>query len=113
MPSPSKAKGNGFERELVNQAKGVGLNARRAYASNGQSLGMHEEVDLLLEGLKGQAKRRKKLPEVVRPNENVDIQVVRENHGKAFVVIPYDHFLFLLCKLKLCGQTPEKAPVVH
>ena len=38
MSSPSKRKGNAFERELVNTAKDWGLEAQRAWGSNGQSL---------------------------------------------------------------------------
>ena len=48
MPSPSKAKGNRFEREIVNEAKRAGCTAVRAWGSNGQSLGLHEEVDLTI-----------------------------------------------------------------
>ena len=49
MASPSKQKGNAFEREVVNLAKGFGLKAVRAWGSNGQSLGLHEEVDCTIE----------------------------------------------------------------
>ena len=48
MPSPSKAKGNRFEREIVNKMTSLGIKAKRAWGSNGVSLGMHEEVDVLI-----------------------------------------------------------------
>ena len=48
MAHPSKVKGNKFERDVVNKAKEFGLDSKRAYASNGESLGMHAEVDLLI-----------------------------------------------------------------
>lgn len=99
MPSKSKTKGNTFEREIVNQAKELGLSAERAYASNGRSLGEHEEVDVLLEGYKIQCKRRKKLGEVIRPNSNVDMQVVREDRGDTFVILPLSKFLELLVEV--------------
>ena len=48
MASPSKAKGNRFEREIVNKMTSLGIKAKRAWGSNGASLGMHEEVDVLI-----------------------------------------------------------------
>ena len=96
MPSKSKQKGNGFEREIVQDAIDLGLEAKRAWGSNGQSLGMHEEVDVLLEGYKIQCKRRKKLSEVVKPNENVDIQIFREDRGTTMAMIPYELLLDFL-----------------
>ena len=96
MPSTSKNKGNGFEREVVNDALDLGLFAKRAYASNGESLGLHAEVDVLLEDLKVQCKRRKKLSVVMKPNENVDIQIFREDRGDTYAMIPYDMLLSFL-----------------
>lgn len=96
MPSASKNKGNGFEREIVNDARDLGLTAERAYASNGKSLGQHEEVDIMIEGYRAQCKRRKRLGELYKPNENVDIQIFREDRGDTFVTIKYDLFLSLL-----------------
>ena len=48
MPSKSKAKGNRFERLVVDMSKDAGVPAKRAWGSNGAALGMHEEVDVLL-----------------------------------------------------------------
>ena len=61
MSSPSKRKGNAFEREVVNQAREFGLKSVRAYASNGISLGEAEDVDIKIERIKGQCKRRKRI----------------------------------------------------
>mgnify|MGYP001361927961 CR=1 FL=1 len=61
MTHPSKVKGNKFERDIVNKAKELGLESKRAYASNGESLGMHAEVDLIIEHFKIQAKIRKSM----------------------------------------------------
>jgi hypothetical protein len=96
MTHSSKVKGNAYERELVNQAKGAGLEAKRAYASNGESLGMHAEVDLLVRGKRIQAKRRKALAAWMRPNENVDAVCVREDRGETLVVISWKEYLRLL-----------------
>lgn len=96
MPSSSKNKGNGFEREVVNDAKDLGLIAERAYASNGKSLGQHEEVDVMIEGYRAQCKRRKSLGDLYKPNENVDVQIFREDRGDTFVMMRYDLFLSFL-----------------
>ncbi len=97
MGNPQKKKGSVFEREIVNQAKDSGLIATRAYASNGLSLGEAENVDVLIANgtrkYRLQAKRRKKLGEIVRPAENIDAQVVREDRGESFVVIRFADWL--------------------
>ena len=93
MSSPSKRKGNAFERELVNTAKDWGLEAQRAWGSNGQSLGLHEEVDCLAEGdLRIQAKRRKKIAKWLKPSEVVDAVVVREDRGESYIIIRLEEF---------------------
>ena len=96
MTHSSKIKGNNFERELVNQAKESGLESKRAYASNGQSLGHHEEVDCLIGGKRIQAKRRKSIAKWMRPNENVDAVAVRENNGETIVLLLWWEYLDLL-----------------
>ena len=40
MPSKSKAKGNRFERQIVQDIEGKGLKAKRAWGSNGEALGI-------------------------------------------------------------------------
>ena len=44
-----KQKGNRIERECVNLAKGYGFESRRAWGSDGRSLGWHEEVDMTID----------------------------------------------------------------
>ena len=93
MAHPSKVKGNTFERFVVNKAKEHGLKSKRAYASNGESLGMHAEVDLIIEDYKIQAKIRKKIASYLVPNENVDAQVIREDRGEAYIVLRLEDWL--------------------
>jgi Holliday junction resolvase len=97
MGNPQKKKGSVYEREIVNQAKDSGLIATRAYASNGMSLGEAENVDVVIANgthkYRLQAKRRKKLGELLRPAENIDAQVVREDRGESFVVIRFTDWL--------------------
>ena len=94
MPSKSKAKGNRFEREIVLDCQAYDIPATRAWGSNGNSIGHHEEVDVLIDNsIKVQAKCRKKLPDYLKPNENVDIQVVKEDRGKTLVIMSFDDWL--------------------
>ena len=79
MPNKSKAKGNRFEREIVDAVELHEVKCVRAWGSNGRALGHHEEVDILIDDdIKVQAKVRKALPKWIKPNENVDIQAIIE-----------------------------------
>jgi len=103
MPHSSKRKGNRFEREVVETAEAYGLEAERAYASNGQSLGEVEECDVLvrrddakvMEALRIQAKRRKTVAQYLTC-DGADVVVTREDRGENLVVLPLDRFLSLL-----------------
>ena len=96
MPSPSKQKGNRYERELVNSAKQLGLEAKRSWGSDGRSLGLHEEVDLVVEDWTIQAKIRKAIAKWVKPSDFIDAQVVRENNGKSYVIMRFEDWLLEL-----------------
>ena len=98
MAHPSKRKGNTFEREIVNQATDQGIPAKRAWGSNGQSLGCTADVDCLIGDYKVQAKRRKKIAEYMRPSGGADIQVIRADRQQALAVMPYELFLQLITK---------------
>ena len=93
MPSSSKRKGNNFERELVNKAKDKGLIAERAYASNGKSLGEAETVDLTINGLRIQAKRRKKIADYLTIEEDFDAVIFRQDRGETLVLLRFDDLL--------------------
>ena len=81
MPSKNKARGNRLERQVVNQAKEVGIYAIRAYASNGLSLGEAEDVDVKIGEFKGQCKMRKKIASFMKPPESCDIALIKEDIG--------------------------------
>ena len=101
MTHPSKVKGNTFERECVNKAKNMGLTAKRAYASNGVSLGLEEEVDALISGYKVQCKRRKRIAKWLKPPDCCDIALVREDRGEAYVIMEYEDWLELVSNINL------------
>ena len=98
MTHPSKQKGNRYERELVKLAIESGIEAKRAYGSNGEALGMHAEVDCLIGGFKVQAKRRKSIAGYMVPSEHVDVQAVRADFGETVIVMRLSDWLDLVKK---------------
>lgn len=97
MPNRNKQKGNRVERELVNAAKAKGLEAKRAYASNGLSLGLSEEVDLVIGKYHIQSKARKSFPKwLTAAFQNVDGVVFKEDGKKPTIMIDFDVFLDLI-----------------
>lgn len=112
MPAKNKLRGNAFEREIVEMAEKIGLEAQRAWGSDGRALGHEAEVDVLVAGLRCQAKRRKAFPgwfkEVVLPTETVEFQAIREDHGKpGYAVMRLDHFLQLVRMAVLYGKAED------
>ena len=99
MASPSKQKGNRFERYIVNRAIEHGLSSKRAYASNGISIGYTEDVDGVIEDITFQAKCRKRIAKWLQPG-NADIVVVREDRGTTYAILPLDEYLTLIKQAK-------------
>ena len=95
MTHPNKNKGNNYERELVKMAQAFGIPAERAWGSDGRSFGEIAEVDPKVSDFKVQAKRKKKIPDWLRPVEGVDVQVFREDRGQSWALMSYDLFLKL------------------
>jgi len=107
MAHSSKRKGNRFEREVVRTAEAKGLEAERAYASNGQSLGEVKACDVLIRGrdddvldaLRIQAKRRKSHAQYLHPPDGTDAVVLREDREDALAIVPLE-ILFDLLKAR-------------
>jgi len=103
MAHRNKIRGNNLEREIVNAAKEVGLSAKRAYASDGRSLGKSEVVDVIVEDYCIQAKRRKKVAQWLYPKnhgEDVDMVVTRMDREEALIVFPLKMFLKIIKEIK-------------
>jgi len=100
MASPSKAKGNRFERLVVNMASEAGLTSKRAYASNGMSLGLEEDVDCLVGGYKVQCKTRARIAKWIKVPDSCDVTAVKEDRGNTFIVMRYDDWLKLIKEIK-------------
>lgn len=100
MSHPSKVKGNFFEREVVSAAKAEGLEAVRAWGSNGAALGKDPEVDLMVDVYAVQAKRRKKLPSYLQIPECCDAVVFRQDRGETLVLTRLDDWLHMIKQVK-------------
>ena len=105
MPSKSKAKGNRFERLVVDMTKGFfkdslgndTIRVKRAWGSNGAAMGQHEEVDILIgDDIKIQAKCRRAMGQWMIPNKNVDAQVIKADREDPLLVMKYDDWLEML-----------------
>ena len=104
-----KQKGNRIERECVNQAKEYGFESKRAWGSDGRSLGWHEEIDMIIttplkqkgmpDPFKFQVKGRKKIGELYKPCEHVYGQILKEDRKEALVTIRYKDLLELLKRM--------------
>ena len=115
-----KQKGNRIERECVNLAKGYGFKSRRAWGSDGRSLGWHEEVDMTITlpkikkttdnvefknyendygVFKFQVKGRKKIGDLYKPCDEVYGQIIKEDRKEALVTIRYKDLLNLFKRL--------------
>ena len=101
MPNKNKARGNRLERLVVNQAKEVGLEAVRAYASNGLALGEAEDVDVKIEEFRGQCKMRKRIASHMKPPESCEIALIKEDREETLVVMRYSEWLKLIKQLKV------------
>lgn len=100
MTHPHKVKGNNFERWIVNKLAKYGFPAKRAYASDGRSLGQCKEVDVQCH-IDGQtytiqAKARKHMADWMKPPDDVDFCVIKEDYEKPLIVMPFDKFLSIV-----------------
>ena len=94
MPNRSKEKGNRFERYIVSLCEQADIPAKRSWGSNGMSLGLPEEVDVLIDSdIRVQAKVRKKIAEWLQPSGDVDLQVVKQDRGDVMVIMRFDDWL--------------------
>ena len=100
MPINSKQKGNRFERECVEVAKDKDVRAIRAWGSDGRSLGLTSEVDILIDKYKAQCKVRKRVAKWLKQSEEVDIQLVKEDRGQIYLIQRYDEWLEMVSVLQ-------------
>ena len=103
MAHRNKIRGNNLEREIVNKSKDAGLSAKRAYASDGRSLGKSEVVDVIVEEVTIQAKRKKKVAQWLYPNyhgDDVDAVVTRMDRKEALIILPLEKWIKMMKEIK-------------
>ena len=114
MSHPSKVKGNKFERDCCKKAELFEIPAKRAWASDGRSLGLDSEVDIVVgdkdynDEMHVQCKIRKRLPTYIFPKDDaIDSQLIREDRGEAYIVIRYDDYLAEMRRYRVLKQELE------
>tara|TARA_R100001443_G_scaffold58514_2_gene69077 strand:- start:1355 stop:1696 length:342 start_codon:yes stop_codon:yes gene_type:complete len=111
MPSKSKAKGNRFERECVNLAKEYGLESKRAWGSDGRSLGLDPEVDMTIEEYTVQCKVRKRIATWLKPSEEIGelhLQLVKESRGQIYAIMSMKSLMELISEIKTLRQLTKQ-----
>ena len=100
MSSPSKAKGSRLERAIVKAFTDAGHDCKRAWGSNGRSIGMPDDVDNVatVNGvqLRIQAKARKKVADFMKPPASCNAAIIKEDRGDMLVVMRIQDFIDLL-----------------
>jgi len=93
VSSKSKRKGYRFEKEIETFFREEEHKAIRTWGSNGKSMGVAEDVDVIVnDNFFIQAKRRKALPKFLELG-NCHAVFVREDRGDTKVLIPLDFFI--------------------
>jgi len=89
----SKRKGTTFENELVQKLNDSGFSkVKRAWGSDGRSMGEAPDVDIVADNIKIQAKRRKAIPKWLNLG-NCDVVMFREDRGITFVCMTLDDWI--------------------
>ena len=108
MPSKSKIKGNTFERRIVNFFEAVGLSCRRAWGSDGRSMGLTEGVDgTLNDEYKWQAKCKAQISPFYIPNKEVDFQIFKGNRTDTYVTMTAQTLADMIVRLNELYQHNE------
>jgi hypothetical protein len=105
----NRLRGFQFERDCVNDARALGLEAERMWGSNGASQGLDPGVDLLIEEIPLQAKRMKTLSKKYIPDAGAGVvgQVFRQDRDIPYVTLEWQSFLLLVQELKQLRGTLE------
>ena len=107
MPNKQKDKGNRVEYQVRDIFIDHDIQCKRAYASDGRSLGHEENVDLVAyvfhntdmkKDITIQCKARKKITQVLMPDDNIFAQVIKQDYGKPYAVIRLEDLAKLLSK---------------
>lgn len=93
-----KQKGNRLEKEVVEAFIIAGFPSERCWGSNGESRGLHREVDVIVHDAEDdyyiQCKSVAKLAEKYIPSPEVDAVVFKENRGSKYIMMRLEDYLY-------------------
>tara|TARA_R100000781_G_scaffold2704_3_gene4258 strand:+ start:3715 stop:4041 length:327 start_codon:yes stop_codon:yes gene_type:complete len=92
----ARQRGAELQRQAVRMAKENGLEAYNRDRGGAQ----HELGDIEIEGHWYGCKRRTRIAKWLKPEKSEEGVVVREDRGKAYIVLDYEYFLNLLSIMK-------------
>ena len=98
MSSKERVKGNRVEREVVSELANSDIKARRAWGSDGRSLGFDAEVDCVAlindKDFRIQVKARKSIGKLYQPDtDKVDCHIVKMDRRKPVIIMELDKFI--------------------
>ena len=100
MASKEKLKGNRFEYQVRDSFIDKGIDCVRSYGSDGRSLGLDKEVDLLVKHngkqYTVQCKVRKKISSFIKPSKDIYTQIIKEDRGDTVCIIRLKDFIELI-----------------
>lgn len=91
----NKRNGTAAEYKVVKEAEKFGLKAQRAWCSDGRSLGLAEGVDVVVDDIPLQVKRREKVAAYLDIPEGTSGVVLHQPHQPLRVVLPFSEWLLL------------------
>ena len=92
----NRQRGAELQRQAVNLAKNYKLEAFNRDRGGAQ----HEMGDVEIDGKYYGCKRRKSIAAWVKPEKQEVCVVIREDRGEPFMVVPLEHYLFLVAMAK-------------
>lgn len=109
MTAKNKRRGNDFEREVVKTAEALGLDAVRAWVSDGRSRDWPAGVDVKISDLAFQCKRRRQLAKYLVPDDDTFGVLTRQDGDlTAYALIRLVDLLVLIRALMLFGWHIEE-----
>lgn len=92
----ARQRGAELQRQAVRMAKEHGLEAYNRDRGGAQ----HEQGDIEIEEHWYGCKRRTRIAKWLKPEKNEEGVIVREDRGKAYIVLDYEYFLNILSIMK-------------
>jgi len=100
MGAAQPRKGKGYEREIVNRFRATGIDAERAYGSDGRALGEVKECDVRISlgarRILFQLFRPGRLARKFVPTTDISGVIYRQDRGEDLIMLRLDDYIDLL-----------------